>query len=122
MDQNDREEFGRILARCIRDASIQSCDRRLEAGVTTTIARRWHEAVQANDSSQLAKTLIADIVDDAIFWLLHAIDEGSLRMSFTTSAGRVIDLTTEGLGELAGWYLGEDGWRARFSQERCFEL
>ncbi len=69
-------------------------------------------------AEEFAKTLIPDIVDDAISCLLYAIDTGLLRLSFTDSNGGVVDLNTEGLSELAGWYRGSDGWRATYSKER----
>jgi hypothetical protein len=45
--------------------------------------------------------VIPDVVDDAVFSLLHAIDEGFLRIKFVSSSGKEVDLTEEGLGELA---------------------
>jgi len=64
------------------------------------------------------KTVVPDVVDEAVFSLLRAIDEGALRLKFMSSSGREVDLTEEGLGELAGWYMGSGGWRAMFSEER----
>jgi hypothetical protein len=51
-----------------------------------------------------------------MFWLLHAIDDGLLRIKYVTADGKEIDLGRE--GELAGWYMGSDGWRAMYSKER----
>jgi hypothetical protein len=62
--------------------------------------------------------VIPDAVDETVFNLLHAIDQGALRLRYVTSDGRQVDLTEEGLGELAGWYMGSGGWRALFSAER----
>jgi len=62
--------------------------------------------------------LIPDCVDAALFFLLNAIDQGVLRLQFTAADGKVVDLTSAGDGELAGWYSGEGGWRSRFSAER----
>jgi hypothetical protein len=59
------------------------------------------------------KVLIADIVDDAISSVLYAVDDGLLKISFSASSGKVVDLNSESLGELAGWYTGSDGWAAR---------
>jgi hypothetical protein len=64
----------------------------------------------------IAKVLIPDIVDETVFYLLHAIDDGSLQMSFTASDGQTVNLTKEGLGELAGWYSGE--WNGKYTKER----
>ena len=57
-------------------------------------------------------------MDETIFSLLQAIDQGLLRLKFVTSTGREIDLTDEGLAELSGWYMGSGGWRGMFSEER----
>jgi len=57
-------------------------------------------------------------VDETLFYLLQAIDQGVLRLSYTDESGQVVDLTEAGLGELSGWYMGSGGWRARYSQER----
>jgi hypothetical protein len=61
--------------------------------------------------------MIPDCIDE-VFYLLHAIDSGELRLSFVASAGPVVDLTNDGVGELAGWFAGSDGWRSQYSQER----
>jgi hypothetical protein len=37
---------------------------------------------------------------------------------FAPPNGTQVDLTKDGHGELAGWYLGSDGWRATYSKER----
>jgi hypothetical protein len=50
--------------------------------------------------------------------LLQAIDQGLLRLSFTSANGEIVDLAEEGLGELSGWYMGSGGWRASYSHER----
>ncbi len=62
--------------------------------------------------------VIPDVVDDTVFYLLHEIDDAGLRLTYTASNGKTVDLTEEGLSELAGWYMGSGGWRAMFSQER----
>jgi len=55
-------------------------------------------------------------VDDTVFHLLQAIGNGLLNLSFTAANGKRVDLPAEGLGELAGWYIGD--WRALYSEER----
>jgi hypothetical protein len=65
-----------------------------------------------------ARTVIPDCVDEAIFYLLQAIDQGVLRLSYTDETGEVVDLSKAGLGELSGWYMGSGGWRARYSEQR----
>ena len=65
--------------------------------------------------------VVPDTVDDTIFHLLDAIDNGLLNLSFTAANGKKVDLPTDGLGELAGWYIGTGGWRALYSQERFID-
>jgi|SRR5215469_6273361 len=112
-------EFAKILVREVRDAAIKSCDLCLRPDVSHVIAKRWRESARAGQLEPVAKVLIPDIVDDTIFYLLRAIDEGALKLSFTDSNGRTINLSEEGLGELAGWYGGgTDGWCEKYSKER----
>lgn len=65
-----------------------------------------------------ARTVIPDCIDEVIFYLLQAIDQGVLRLSYTDEAGEVVDLSEAGLGELSSWYMGSQGWRARHSEQR----
>ncbi len=112
------EEFAKAIVELVRDASIQSSDMVLRPTVDAPVAKRWRAAARDETSTGFARVMIPDIVDDTIFYLLQAIDEGSLRMAFTGSNGRAVDLTAEGHGELAGWYMGSGGWRAMYSKER----
>lgn len=113
------EEFAKILIQHIRDAAIRSNDRAVTAD--HVIARRWREAAASGSPESFAKVLIPDVVDDTLFYLLHAIDDGLLKLSFTASNGRTVDLSAEGLSELAGWYMGSDAWRAKYARERFFD-
>ena len=111
------EEFARIIIEQVRDASIRSNDRTLTE--QHVVAKRWKKAATSGSPDVLAKTLIPDVVDDTIFYLLHAIDDGLLKLSFTASNGKTIDLSAEGLSEMAGEYMGsDDGWRAKYAKER----
>ena len=121
MATSEIEEFARILIEKVRDAAIQSCDRRLQPNAGGPIAKRWREAMSLGGSEALAKTLIPDVVDDAMFRLLQSIDQGLLKTLFSASDGRIVDLSTEGLGELSGWYMGR-GWRDVYSKERFFDV
>jgi hypothetical protein len=112
------QEFARILIEHVRDASIQSSDHLLSAQTNNVVSKRWKAAVQSGDPHSLLNVVIPDVVDDTLFYLLQAIDTGLLKLSFTASNGKVVDLPTDGLGELAGWYMGSGGWRRMFSKER----
>jgi hypothetical protein len=112
------EEFAKTLVQWVRDASIQSSDMILRPTVTARIAERWRTAANDADPAAFARILIPDIVDDTIFHLLHAIDEGLLKLSYTASNGKVVDLMELGHSELAGEYIGTEGWRGMYSKER----
>jgi hypothetical protein len=112
------DEFAKKLMGLVRDASIQSNDMALSPTVKCPVAKRWARAAKERPTPDYARVLIPDVVDDAIYYLLHAIDDGSIRLAYTASNGTVVDLTEQGLGELAGWYIGSECWRAIYSKER----
>jgi hypothetical protein len=87
----------------------------LDANAASPVAKRWRRSAVKPEA---LRTTIPDVVDEVVFNLLRAIDQGSLRVKFVSSCDGEVDLTTEGLGELAGWYMGSGGWRAIFSRER----
>lgn len=115
MQDHNIDEFAEVLVRQVRDAAIRTCDSMLQSHSVVPPAKRWRKAV-ANPES--LRTVIPDVVDEAIFALLYAIDKGSLRLKFASSTGSEVDLTAEGMGELAGWYMGSGGWRTQFARER----
>jgi hypothetical protein len=112
------EEFAKLLMERVRDASIQSNDRVLLPTAQHALAKRWARAARDQSPVDFARVLIPDVVDDTIFYLLQAIDDGSLRLAYTASNGTTVDLTQQGLSELAGWFAGSDGWREMYSKER----
>jgi len=111
------EEFARALVRNVRDASIRNCDALSKGSDGSPIAKRWKDA-NPSLGSELPSVMIPDSIDEAVFQLLHAIDEGLLRLKYVSDSGREVDLRIEGGGELAGWYMMSGGWRAMFSNER----
>ena len=116
MADNELEEFAKLLVEQVRDAAIRSCDRRLRPDARSVTAQNWHKAMSAG-SETLASILISDCVDEAVFYLLHAIDDGMIQLRFISHDGKEVELNES--GELAGWYVGyEDGWIGRFSRER----
>jgi hypothetical protein len=112
------EEFAKTLVQLVRDAAIQGSDMTLRPTVRARVADRWRAAARDEDATGFARVVIPDVVGEAIFYLLHALDNGDLRMTFTSTNGRIVDLTDEGLGEMAGWYMGSGGWREMYSKER----
>lgn len=103
-------EFVRQLVRHVRDPAIQESDIALRPDCTASTALRWRSLGVVR-----ADVVIPDVVDSTLFWLLRAIDEGQFKLLYVPPDGEPVDLTDEGLGELAGWYLGD---LAELSSER----
>jgi hypothetical protein len=118
MPNHEIEEFAKNLVQEVRDLTIRECDRSLHPNANHAIAKRWSDAARAGNGEYFARVLIPDIVDSVLTHFCRAIDEGHLRLSYTASNGKVANLTVDGLAELAGWYIGSDGWRAKYSKER----
>ncbi len=117
MPSAEIEEFGKRLIRWVRDRAIAGCDMNLRPDAKYPAAKRWKAAVAEGSSDAAIRTVVPDCVDVTIFYLLNAIDEGVLKLSFRAENGETVDLTRDGLSELAGWYAGE-GWRQRHSKQR----
>ena len=112
------EEFAQKLVEFVRDASIQSNDADLRPHAANPVAKRWRQATHGEQARELAKVMSPDVIDDTIFYLLQAIDQGSLPLAFISANSKTINLTAEGDGELSGWYMGSGGWRAMYSKEQ----
>lgn len=112
------EEFAMRLVEHVRDAALSSCDRQLDLSSRSPVGVRWREILRNERDVELVRTVIADCVDETIGYLLVAIDQGLLHLSYTDASGERVDLSEEGLGGLSGWYMGSDGWRQRYSRER----
>jgi hypothetical protein len=115
------QEFAKLLVQNVRDAAIKGSDINLKSGARGPVALRWRAASGDRSPEALARVVIPDVVDAAVFYLLRAIDEGLLTLSFSASNGKAVDLTADGLSELSGWYMGSEGWREEYSRERFFD-
>lgn len=117
MPKAEIEEFAKILIREVRDVTIESCDMSLEPNTNSPTAKRWRDLL-GGSPKELGKTIIPDCVDRTLFYLLRAVDSGTLRISFVASNGKTIDLTDEGMSELGGWYAAVDPWIMKYSKQR----
>jgi len=120
MTSPEIEEFAKTLVETVRDAAIRASDLLLDPNAKGPTAKRWRQAMKNGTPAAFAKVVIPEVVDGTIFYLLHAIDEGTLKLAFADSKGKTVDLENEGLGELAGWYAGGD-WPSQYSRERFHE-
>jgi len=120
MPSKEVERFASILIKEVRDAAIRNLDLNLRPDARSATARRWRAGgIEKGSQSDL---LIPESVDAALYFLLKAVDEGVLHLKMVDSGGRDVDLTREGLSELAGWYIGPEGWRKEYSAERQTDI
>ena len=106
------DQFAQLLIHNVRDRSVRTCNQNLSPTSNSPVAKRW----QGVEIDKIKDVIVPDCVDETIFSLLHAIDEGSIKLSFLSEDGEMVDLNKEGLGELAGFFMG--GWRKQFSSEK----
>jgi hypothetical protein len=92
MPSPEIEEFAKMLVKQVRDSAVRSGDQQLRPNAENVVANRWRAAGHDGSLHSIAKVLVPDIVDDAVFYLLQAIDQGLLRLSFTASNGNIVDL------------------------------
>lgn len=116
MPSREIEEFASKLVRAVRDQAIQSCDANALPAAQNIVAKRWRRT----NAERAGEVMVPDAVDEALFFLLTAIDQGVVRLTYTADDGRAVDLSET--GELAGWYIGPDGWRRKYSSERYLEF
>jgi len=117
MLQEEIIQFAKLIVQNVRDSAIKSCDIQLHTdNLNSPIAKRWRDAKNNGDIENLEEMIISDCVDDTIFYLFQAIDQGILNLSFNAPNGKGVNLSMDGLGELSGWYMGE--WRSKYSSER----
>jgi len=121
MPSREIEEFAKILVKEVRDATIEECDSNFRPDVRDVIAQRWRKALGSGDADRIADVLIPDIVDATISYLLRALDQEMLPLTFKASNGKTVDLPKDGEGELVGWCFGGEGWREKYSRQRVFD-
>lgn len=112
MKKTQLENFAELLIRQVRDEAVRSCDQQLESHAQSPIAKRWRS------DGLSPKGMIPDCIDETIFQLLRAMDEGLIRFTFCPPGEEPLDLTDGGGGELAGKFMGSGGWRSIYSAER----
>lgn len=115
MPSPELEEFAKLLVQQVRDQAIRSCDRTLRADARSPVGMRWREAAKGKTGTP-PEVVVPDCVDETIFYLLQALDQGMLQLQFVASNGNEVALHED--GELSGWYMGTGGWRAQYSEER----
>ncbi|NJL76054.1 MAG: hypothetical protein HC892_14575 [Saprospiraceae bacterium] len=115
----ERDQFAKLLVLHVRDAAIKSCDLRLHSSnMNSPSVKRWRDKISSINNQEVVEMIIADCVDETIFWFLKAIDETVFNISFNSAEGESLSFSDFEYGEIAGDYIGE--WRFKFSQERSY--
>jgi hypothetical protein len=109
-----------LLIQLVRDRSIKNCDALAAGRIGGEDGRRWRDLLADRRARGAVQELIPDIVDQGLFVLLNALDQGDLPLAWQRSDGSYVDLYDLGKSEMAGWLMGGDaeGWRARYSSQR----
>jgi hypothetical protein len=112
-------EFAEQLITLVRDRAVSDgLNTASPTFARSPPAKRWRKA---GINAAMAKVIVPDVVDDTLFRLLDALDNGLLKLKFVTKEGQEVDLESAGMGELAGWYTGSQGWREMFSEQPFFD-
>ena len=119
LDQTELDQFAKELVTRVRDPAIKQCDRLANGNQRSARGQFWRMFTENDSVRQGVLELIPDIVDEALFQLLNAIDNGQLPLALRRSDDSSVSLQELGQGEMAGWLtMGRDGWLERFSVER----
>jgi hypothetical protein len=115
------DEFARRLVETVRDLAIDSCDQLVGGVGRGVLGARWREQLGAPSAREAVSELIPDVVDQVLFHLLDAIDNGLLPLAWKRD-GTFEDLADAGQGEMAGWLMaGKGGWIDQYSARRHFD-
>jgi hypothetical protein len=112
------ERFAEQLMRLVRDRAISECDRLAAGAVAGPDGERWRSLLTSEEARRAVDGLIPDIVDQALFELLNALDNGELPLAWRSIEGDALGLDQLGRREMAGWLIGSPGWRHEHSSQR----
>jgi len=120
MTDSELDRFARLLVRLVRDRAIHNCDQLMTGRIRGSVGERWRHLTESKDVKEVLSSLIPDVVDEVIFELLNAIDNGDLPMGWQGTEGAFVSLEELGQREMAGWYAlpSQGGWIENFSEQR----
>lgn len=115
------DRFAQRLMQLVRDRAIAACDRLASGAMAGPDGERWRELTRDEHARRALGELIPDIVDRTLFELLDAVDNDRLPLGWQTEGGSLVGLEELGSGEMGGWLMASDGWRAHYSAQRFFD-
>lgn len=110
------EAFVRLLIEFVRDPSVSTMLWVAAGGSRGPTGEAWAHA----DPHERVRLAIATGVDEVIFRLLDAIDNGVLDLCWRMESGEMVELAGSASAELGGTYVTEGGWRDRFANELSY--
>lgn len=117
--EDDLDQFARALMQHVRDPAIEEMDA-IAAGRTLD-SPRWAQLLGGAETARLVQRVIPEIVDQVLFELLDRIDNRTIELALQGDGSRTAPLSELGKGEMAGWLVGSDGWRHRYSAQRFYD-
>jgi len=119
-DKAELQRFAELLMQVVRDHAIAECDALASGRMGGSIGERWRRLVANRDTREVARQLIPDLVDEVLFRLLLALDNGDMPLYWRREDGSHVELYDLGKSEMAGWLVGSDPdcWRPRYSKQR----
>ncbi|HET9768626.1 MAG TPA: hypothetical protein VFS60_17400 [Thermoanaerobaculia bacterium] len=120
-DTQELNRFAKALMRLVRDPAIEGADLLISARMEGPDGERWRHLVTSDDVHRALIALIPEVVDQTLFELLNAVDNGELPIEWRASDGSPTSLRDLGLGEMAGWLMASPGWRHEYSSQRFFD-
>ena len=119
-DRDELQRFAQMLMLLVRDQSIKDCDALAARRMGGEDGKRWRDLLADRRARAAVQELIPDIVDQVLFRLLNALDQGDMPVAWQRADGSYVDLYDLGKSEMAGWLVARDaeGWRARHSLQR----
>src|SRR5207245_552697 len=102
------ERFAQLLMTLVRDRAIGEADRLARGAVVGPSGKRWRALMAERPSEEVLLEVIPEIVDQTLFQLLDAIDNGALPLAWRSEDGSEIALQDLGSMEMAGWLIGGD--------------
>ena len=121
-DETELRQFAERFVQLVIDRAIAACDRLAAGEVRGALGERWHNVMADADAHHALIALIPDIVDQALFEFLNAVDNGELPLAWRRADRSFVALEELGKGEMGGWLMmGAGGWLEQCSTQRYFD-
>ncbi|GIH10186.1 hypothetical protein Rhe02_82530 [Rhizocola hellebori] len=119
-DRQELQRFAELLMRLVRDQAISNLDVYAAGRIGGAIGEHWKMVLADPACRDAMLELLPEVVDEVLFQLLNALDNGDLPMAWRCEDASYADLYDMGRSEMAGEFLGTDpdGWRVKHSQQR----